>query len=131
MDFDKQFEYELRVEKMRLAMGQDDYTPNIKHLLHALLERAALDAANIGESGFGPQDVRNARAWIEHWKLSDQETPFSFPWVCLHLELCPYETSRKMLKLIDEKGIATKSKMALENCYMFSLAAPIDEASYW
>jgi hypothetical protein len=41
---------------------------------------------------------RSAYRWVRSWKDSDFKRPFTFPWICSELDLCPY-TIRDMIKL--------------------------------
>jgi hypothetical protein len=64
-----------------------------KRLLVAILERAAIDALKRGKH------ARQAREWALEWGREAFTTRFSFPWVCLHLDLCPYSTRRRIESL--------------------------------
>jgi len=67
-----------------------------KLLLFAVLERAIADAGNCcfdlwkGEPGSRRLAVERAREWILEWQEKDFDIPWTFPWVCTHMELCPY-----------------------------------------
>lgn len=60
-----------------------------KALLLAILERAAADFKSAVR-----EDRISARHWVLHWEEWDTEEPFTFPWVCNHLDICPHQTMR-------------------------------------
>ena len=71
------------------AAEQSQPIPAERGLLAAMLLRAISDYVYIGNHEL-PCHKRTAKIWIMHWDISDMEnTPFSFPWICYHLDLDP------------------------------------------
>lgn len=71
-------------------------------LLWAVLDRAIFDAACIGVKMKGQRKwTARARAWLFGWKWEDSIEPFTYPWVCSELNLCPLETKRKIRRIIE------------------------------
>ena len=75
-------------------------------LLLAILERAINDALGLVACGTYSQigrleTIAEAREWLGlqiGGGNMDELEPFSFPWVCDHLELCPKKVIKWMLK---------------------------------
>lgn len=42
-------------------------------------------------------EQRTALWWVKNWKERHFKIPFSFPWVCEHLDLDPYEMRKNIL----------------------------------
>lgn len=82
-------------------------------LCYAVMKRALQDASGVVDMReSSPKSiVRMARAWLFNWQppadngypYEDAKTPFTFVWVCLQLDLCPYEMVRHARKLIKKK----------------------------
>jgi hypothetical protein len=69
--------------------------------LAAILERALLDASgNIPGDWPGSDTQREARRWLFCWCDSDRKTPFTFPWVCEHLSLCPLRVRKNIKRVV-------------------------------
>lgn len=76
-----------------------------KKLLYAIIERAVLDFQGRNATDLeGRYHMRRADAWLFYWRKGDEREPFTFPWVCLHLDLCPSELTRKLRKLIQSSA---------------------------
>jgi hypothetical protein len=78
-------------------------------LLYAMIERAALDATgNVGFTGGVAPTVAKiaARAWISCWRDAESAPAFSFPWVCIYLDLDPYEMKSKLRALYRAKNVS-------------------------
>jgi hypothetical protein len=79
-------------------------------LAQAIIERAVLDAAGSTAVGTisrktGKQAKEAAREWLFEWTEEDEEIPFTFPWLCVHLERDPIEVSRRIWRLLEEPGV--------------------------
>jgi hypothetical protein len=72
--------------KVHLTTGERD-------LLSSVLLRAVLDYIRSSPLAIDPKWQRDAKQWFD----SEERTPFSFIWVCEHLDLEPAE----ILKLIE------------------------------
>lgn len=64
-----------------------------RRLLAGIIQRAMLDASQKGTVGgdiYG-SNVRaiEAERWLFEWSKQDAAAPFTFPWVCSHLNLEP------------------------------------------
>lgn len=58
--------------------------------LAAILERALLDACGSCVTKNRQQELtEKARRWILDWGESDRDNPFTFPWICEQLDVCP------------------------------------------
>jgi hypothetical protein len=68
------------------------YNPE-KALLYAILTRAIFDYCNVGFD-ISQFDSRQADAWI----FSRNQKPWSFLWICSHLDLCPQRLRKFLLK---------------------------------
>lgn len=74
-----------------------------KLLLFAILERAIADASGVTgdiwrkQRGEFESTVLKARRWLKLWTEFDFEKPFTFPWVCMHLDVCPYELRARIM----------------------------------
>lgn len=78
-------------------------------LLLAVLNRAAQDVAN----GLmcSTREKREALCWITNWDNSDYAQPFSYPWICEHLNLEPARTRDIILDFAKaHKGTHVKGK---------------------
>lgn len=78
-------------------------------LLLAILERAILDMC--GNKGFGREAkapiVRDARFWVTRWHPDDTHAEWTFPWVCLNLDLDPVKIRETIVNLAKD-GLDTK-----------------------
>ncbi len=71
-------------------------------LLHAVLERAVLDAVGSTMEMKCKVAMKEAREWLFEWWPSDERDAFSFPWICAHLNVCPRRVASNVRKFIDE-----------------------------
>lgn len=74
-----------------------------KKLLVAIIERAYLDAQGNTTGDHDkdrPEIRRQADKWLFRWRSDEPLIPFSFQWVCSHLEVCPQKTRRNLKKLL-------------------------------
>lgn len=77
-----------------------------KVLVAAVLRNAILEglgvligaANNQRRPGSGKKLKQSARRWVRKWEVSDIETPFTFPWVCTSLGLCPLSLKKAINK---------------------------------
>lgn len=101
-------------------MSQQIIVPELS-MLTACLERAILDATGntCGPDKDGKERCAAIR-WIFIWRRSDYYPEFSFPWVCQHLDLCPYTVKKLIKKFIRNKITPGKTKVDLGR-FIFSL----------
>lgn len=88
----------------RITVGQKmQESEQCKALLYAILERAVLDYKGKHESKYWltAHYARDAKRWLFAWRAKDLEKPFTFPWICINLDLDPYSTQSKIKKLVD------------------------------
>lgn len=74
-------------------------------LIYAVLERGVLDACGVvfgSEKEQKQRDKDNAKWWLFDWKDGDEKIPFSFPWICIELDLDPAEKRQTIRKLVSE-----------------------------
>lgn len=89
-----------------------------RSLLFALLERAVLDAAGQrlncqeGEST-SENTIRDAREWLLDWEEGDFHEPYSFCWVCEHLDLCPQLVRDGLRAALSEDGKLRKTHVGI------------------
>ena len=75
-------------------------------LCYAVLERAVIDAA--GFMSDTTVSIRNsARSWIDNKKSYD---PFSYVWICEHLNICPASTRKRIYKFLEESARESRKK---------------------
>lgn len=73
-----------------------------KKLLYAIIERAVLDLQGKDANDImGRYHMRRADAWLFYWRSGDEGEPFTFPWCCQELDVCPSELTRKLRKIVD------------------------------
>lgn len=90
-------------------------------LLWAIIERALMDAQGKVFGEWDPALVsKRAKIWLFRWEDADVDTPFTFPWCCSFLDLCP-ETARKRARiLLNGGGVGEKEhKMEQGNLFTF------------
>ena len=68
---------------------------------------------------------RKAVHFVSHWTIRDVERPYSFPWLCDNLNVCPY-TLRKKLFTTDFKVSLKQHR----NSYSSLVAVLDDETQY-
>lgn len=72
--------------------GADNWQSTVpeRACLAAILERALLDSCGSTISKNRREELtQKARYWVLEWGESDYEVPFTFPWICAHLDVCP------------------------------------------
>lgn len=74
-----------------------------KRLLCAVLERAILDL--FSEEKIKKQIRREALVWIRARANIENPPPWSFSWVCLELDLCPFTLRRTVLSIAKSKRL--------------------------
>lgn len=78
-------------------------------LLWAVIECAVMDAQGKVFGEYDPELVsKRAKIWLFRWKDSDISIPFTFPWCCSFLDLCPDTTRRRISKLLKTGGVGEK-----------------------
>lgn len=71
-------------------------------LIGAVLIRAVSDC--LGASPTTRDEKRKSLNWVTTWEIGDRKEPFTFPWVCEQLELCPNEIRKTILSLQEQKS---------------------------
>lgn len=64
-------------------------------LLASLLVRAVSDYYGLG--GVERHIRREATKWLFNWKPFHHKIPFTFPWICDHLNACPNTIKKNLL----------------------------------
>lgn len=77
----------------------DEKATGERALLLAMLERAIVDAAK-PIKGVARETRREALQWVKYSHPSDINTPFTYLWVCSHLEICPHKLREYALECI-------------------------------
>lgn len=89
----------MKVKDIPEAAHEDSFTIPELGLLVGVLERAILDSFGEGPSeGYSNDEQEMTRCYIKRsamrWIASKRTTAFSFKWVCIHLDICPYRLRR-------------------------------------
>lgn len=71
-------------------------------LLLAILHRAVEDAI-CDRWGIYQHIRREARYWLLDWREFDRNEPFTFPWICIHLDLDPEAARETILQAVRAK----------------------------
>lgn len=100
-----------------------DHIANIKLVL-GILNRAALDA--VSTVSYMGKERREAIWWITDWFDYGPIEPWSFPWVCEHLDLCPHKTRDSILSF---KGTPYEKKPRKQYVYQMSKGYGIGRAA--
>lgn len=83
-----------------------------RRLLIAIIERAVLDAggsmASTIKKGSNNKYKFLALGFLFGWEEGDEKEPFSFPWICIELDLDPMDTSKRI-----EKYLATEERVSV------------------
>lgn len=79
-------------------------------LLLAVLNRAAMDVT----SGlmYSSKEKRDAINWITYWDTGEAPEPYSYPWICEHLNIDPARTRDLILSFKPTKQLQKGRKRA-------------------
>lgn len=78
-----------------------------RELLAAILCRAVFDACNrsdrdsLSGNSLTIGHKSDARRWILYWSEEDTPRPFTFPWICEQLDLCPRSTKARIAPYVN------------------------------
>ena len=105
------------------------YDPGaMKALVGAVIERAVLDCAGVLECH--PSDERRVRRegrrWLYDWHPGDTETPWTFPWCCQTLDLCPFDTRRNVSRYMGQ-GKTTRGRGEYRQLFFANVAESATE----
>lgn len=94
-------------------------------LISSILTRAISDATTAFI--ISRKDRRAARVWICNWGSVDKAEPFSFPWVCIQLNLDPFQVRKTVLKFKNSKKPGIFSGRYTNECLASFLNLDVDE----
>lgn len=83
-------------------------------LFYAVIERAVLDASgNISatQKKSRAKIIQEARKWLFGWFSVEEETPMSFPWLCLQLDLNARDIQKQIERFLSQNLLCKPSSI--------------------